>query len=106
MISKEIFIKTMESLEDLNQRMEAADKAMQALCEDFGSFYICDAFNITINLLSEIFNDKENDWLGYFIWERDWLHKFKLGDIVIGDYSVVINNWGDVYDFLISEMRD
>lgn len=106
MISKEIFIKTMESLEDLNKRMEAADKAMQALCEDFGSFYICDAFNITINLLSEIFNDKENDWLGYFIWERDWLHKFKLGDIVIGDYSVVINNWGDVYDFLISEMRD
>lgn len=106
MISKEIFIKIMESLEDLNKRMEAADKAMQALCEDFGSFYICDAFNITINLLSEIFNDKENDWLGYFIWERDWLHKFKLGDIVIGDYSVVINNWGDVYDFLISEMRD
>lgn len=106
MISKEIFIKTMESLEDLNKRMEAADKAMQALCEDFGSFYICDAFNITINLLSEIFNDKENDWLGYFIWERDWLHKFKLGDIVIGDYSVVINNWGDVYGFLISEMRD
>lgn len=106
MISKEIFIKIMESLEDLNKRMEAADKAMQALCEDFGSFYICDAFNITINLLSEIFNDKENDWLGYFIWERDWLHKFKLGDIVIGGYSVVINNWGDVYDFLISEMRD
>ena len=106
MISKETFIKIMESLEDLNKRMEAADKAMQALCEDFGSFYICDAFNITINLLSEIFNDKENDWLGYFIWERDWLHKFKLGDIVIGDYSVVINNWGDVYGFLISEMRD
>lgn len=106
MISKETFIKIMESLEDLNNRMEVADKAMQALCEDFGSFYICDAFNITINLLSEIFNDKENDWLGYFIWERDWLHKFKLGDIVIGGYSVVINNWGDVYDFLISEMRD
>ena len=37
--------------------------------------------------------NKENDWLGYFIWERDWLHKFELGDIVIGGYSVVINNW-------------
>ena len=106
MISKETFIKTMESLENLNKRMEAADNAMHDLCEDFGSFYICDAFNITINLLSEIFNDKENDWLGYFIWERDWLHKFELGDIVIGGYSLVINDWGDVYDFLISEMRD
>ena len=106
MISKEVFIKTIERLENLNKRMEAADKAMHDLCEDFVSFYICDAVNITTNLLSEIFNDKENDWLGYFIWERDWLHKFELGDIVIGGYSVVINNWGDVYDFLISEMRD
>lgn len=106
MISKETFIKTIERLENLNDRMEAADKAMQALCEDFGSFYICDAFNITTNLLSEIFNDKENDWLSYFIWERDWLHKFELGDIEIGGYCVKIENWGDVYDFLISEMRD
>lgn len=106
MISKETFIKTIERLEDLSNRMDVADRAMRDLCEDFGSFYICDAFNITTDVLREIFNDKENDWLGYFIWERDWLHKFELGDIVIGGYSVVINNWGDVYDFLISEMRN
>lgn len=106
MISKEIFIKTMERLESLNKRMKAADNAMHDLCGDFGSFYICDAFNITTNLLSEIFNDKENDWLGYFIWERDWLHKFELGDIEIGGYSVVIKNWGDVYDFLIANMKE
>lgn len=106
MISKEIFIKTMERLENLSNRMDMADKAMRDLCGDFGSLYIDDAFNITTNLLSEIFNDKENDWLGYFIWERDWLHKFELGDIVIGGYFVKIENWGDVYDFLIGEMRD
>lgn len=106
MISKETFIKTIERLEDLSNRMDVADRAMRGLCEDFGSFYICDAFNITTDVLREIFNDKENDWLGYFIWERDWLHKFELGDIEIGDYCVKIENWGDVYDFLISEMRD
>ena len=106
MISKEAFIKTIERLEDLSNRMDVADRAMRGLCEDFGSFYICDAFNITTDVLSEIFNDKENDWLGYFIWERDWLHKFELGDIVIGGYSVKIENWGDVYDFLVGEMRE
>lgn len=106
MISKEAFIKTIERLEDLSNRMDVADRAMRGLCEDFGSFYICDAFNITTDVLREIFNDKENDWLGYFIWERDWLHKFELGDIEIGGYCVKIENWGDVYDFLISEMRD
>lgn len=106
MISKETFIKTIERLEDLSNRMDVADRAMRGLCEDFGSFYICDAFNITTDVLSEIFNDKENDWLGYFIWERDWLHKFKPGDIEIGGYSVVINNWGDVYDFLVANMEN
>ena len=106
MISKETFIKTMERLENLNKRMEAADNAMHDLCEDFGSFYICDAFNITTNLLSEIFNDKENDWLGYFIWESDWLHNFELGDITINDEPVEINNWEDVYDFLVSCMEE
>ena len=106
MISKKTFIKTIERLEDLSNRMDVADRAMRGLCGDFGSFYICDAFNITTDVLSEIFNDKENDWLGYFIWERDWLHKFELGDIEIGGSCVKIENWGDVYDFLISEMRD
>ena len=105
MISKETFIKTIERLEDLSNRMDVADRAMRGLCEDFGSFYICDAFNITTDVLSEIFNDKENAWLGYFIWERDWLHKFELGDIVIGGYSVKIENWGDVYDFLVANME-
>lgn len=105
MISKETFIKTIERLEDLSNRMDVADRAMRGLCEDFGSFYICDAFNITTDVLSEIFNDKENDWLGYFIWEHDWLHKFELGDIVIGGYSVKIENWGDVYDFLVANME-
>ena len=48
MISKETFIKTIERLEDLSNRMDVADRAMRGLCEDFGSFYICDAFNARI----------------------------------------------------------
>ena len=32
MISKEVFIKTMERLEDLNRRMNAADDVMRKLC--------------------------------------------------------------------------
>lgn len=106
MISKEVFIKTIERLESLNKRMEVVDSAMHDLCEDFGSFYVCDAFNITTDLLSEIFNDKENDWLSYFIWERDWLHEFELGDIEIDGHPIMIKNWGDVYDFLITNMKE
>ena len=106
MISKEVFVNTMERLENLNERMDAADAVMRKLCGDFGSFYIEDAFSITTNLLQAIFNDKENDWLGYFIWERDWLHNFKSGDITVYDESIEINGWEDAYDFLVKEMEE
>ena len=106
MISKENFVETMEQLEALDEKMDAVDSAFKELNGDFCGFYITDVFDITIGLLEEMFDDKENGWLAYFVWERDWLHNFKLGDIVIGGYSVKIENWGDVYDFLIGEMRD
>lgn len=106
MISKETFIKTMERLESLDNKMSKVDDAMREIDSDFCGFYITEPFDIVINLLEEMFNDTKTNWISYFVFERDWLHKFELGDIVIGGYSVVINNWGDVYDFLISEMRD
>ena len=106
MISKETFIKTMERLESLDNKMSKVDDAMREIDSDFCGFYITEPFDIVINLLEEMFNDTKTNWISYFVFERDWLHKFELGDIEIGGYSVVIKNWGDVYDFLISEMRD
>lgn len=104
MISKEVFVKTMERLENLNERMDKVDSAMKELNRDFCGFYITDIFDITIGLLEEVFNDKESGWLSYFVYERDWLHNFKLGDITVYDKPIEINNWEDVYDFLVKEM--
>ena len=47
----------------------------------------------------------EAGWLSYFIYERDWLLDFKLGDIMINDEKIKIENWGDVYDFLMANME-
>lgn len=106
MISKETFIKTMERLESLDNKMSKVDDAMREIDSDFCGFYITDVFNITINLLEEVFNDVDTNWLSYFVWERDWLHNFKLGDVTINDEPVEINNWEDVYDFLVSCMEE
>ena len=106
MISKEVFVETIEQLEDLDNRMDAVDSAMKDLNPDFCGFYVTDVFDVTINLLEEVFNDKENGWLAYFIYERDLLHNFKLGDVTINDEPVEINNWENVYDFLISCMEE
>lgn len=105
MISKEIFIQTIERLKTLDEKMSKVDDAMKELDSDFCGFYITDIFNITIRLLEEIFHDTENNWLCYFIWERNWLQDFTLGDITVNNEPVKINNWEDVYDFLINNMR-
>lgn len=106
MITKEMFVNTMSKLEELDTKMSAVDDAMRSLCGDFGSFYVADIFYITIDLLQEIFRDQENNNLRYFVWERDWLHNFKLGDIMVDDKPVKIDNWGNVYDFLVDCMEE
>lgn len=105
MISKEVFVQTIERLKILDKKMSKVDDAMKEIDSDFCGFYITDVFNITIGLLEEIFHDTESNWLGYFIWERNWLQDLTLGDITINNEPVAINSWEDVYDFLINNMR-
>ena len=81
------------------------DSALKDLCEDFCGFYITDIFDIVINLLEEVFHDQE-EWIGYFVFEEDWLHGFKIGDVIVNNVPVIIDNWGDVYDFLIVNMEE
>lgn len=102
MISKETFVNTMERLQNLDKKMDAVDKAFKALDSDFCSFYITSIFDTTFDLLKEAMNDKD-DWIGYFIYERDWLRDFKLGDVEVNGEPVKIYSWGDVYDFIVKE---
>ena len=106
MISKECFVETIEKLEALDKKMDAVDAAMKELNSDFCGFYVTDIFDITINLLEEIFDDYENGWLSYFIFERNWLHDFELGNITINDEPIEINGWEEVYDFIVSCMEE
>lgn len=102
MISKETFVSTMERLQNLDKKMDAVDKAFKALDSDFCSFYITSIFDTTFDLLKEAMNDKD-DWIGYFVYERDWLMDFKLGDVEVNGEPVKIYSWGDVYDFIVKE---
>lgn len=100
MISKETFVKTINKLRDLDKKMSAVDDAMKSLNADFCGLYITQPFDMVINLLTEWLDDTEG-WLSYFVYERDWLESYHFGDIKIGDMPVMINNWSDVYDFII-----
>lgn len=105
MISKETFVEVMNKLETLDKKMNDVDVAMKALSPDFCGFYIPQAFCIVLDILNNIFNDK-SDWLSYFVFELDWLHDWKSGDVLVNDKSVDLSTWDKAYDFLINNMNE
>lgn len=105
MISKKTFVNIIDRLERFEDKVSAVDDALRSLSPDFGGIYLPQPTAIVVDLLSEMFKDEEG-WLSYFIYERDWLLDFKLGDIMINDEKIKIENWKDVYDFLIKNMEE
>ena len=105
MITKELFISTMKQLEAFDEKLNKIDQAFKKLNSDFCSFYFFEPFDITIELLSEYFNDKDG-WLNYFVWEQGWLKDIELGDVTIDGVAVDLSDWGKVYDFLMENKNN
>lgn len=105
MISKDTFVKIMTRLEDLDKKMDNVDTALKALSSDFCGFYLPEVYDISIELLKHIFKDKE-DWIGYFVFELNWLHDHTLGSVSVDGNDIDLSDWDKVYDFLIKNMED
>lgn len=98
MISKNTFVNVMTRLEELDKKMDKADNALRELSPDFGGLYIPEIMDIVVDLLEEMFRDKENAWLSYLIFDCDWLRNHTY------DEPIDLSTWDEVYDFLISKM--
>ena len=106
MISKGRFVSTMERLQEVERKMDKVDEALYDLSPDFGGFHIPDVLEITLDVLVDIFNDK-NDWIDYFINELDFLKDYKMGCVRDGnDVPIDLSTWDKVYDFLIENMEE
>ena len=105
MISKDLFIETMLKLKSFDKKMDNVDSAIKELCPEFGGFYIPEVFDLVMHIFAEIFNDKD-DWLGYFVYENDFLNDLGPEDVIVDDRPVELKNWGDVYEFLINNMEE
>ncbi|MGN5457064.1 MAG: hypothetical protein ACI4XN_13795 [Candidatus Kurthia intestinigallinarum] len=108
MITKETFVKTMERLEALDKKMDAIDEVMRQLSPDFCGFYIPEVFDITIDVLEDAMGDYE-EWIGYCIYELNWLKDFKLGYVTImrdgNEEDIDLSTWDKVYDFIVLENK-
>lgn len=106
MISRKAFVKVMEAIVK-NDDMETA---INNVFRDYNNDSVIMNSSLEdaiINVIEEQFDDLDSDWLGYLCYERNYLRDYKLGDIEFADgSSPELNDWNDVYDFLVQCMND
>lgn len=107
MISKDTFVNVMMRLEELDKKMDNVDNALRELSPDFGGLYVPEIMDIVVDLLEEMFKDKEDAWLSYLTFDLNWLHDHTLGKITDENYDPIdLSTWDKVYDFLIKNMEE
>lgn len=82
------------------------DQASDILNSDFlyenlsGASYVLD-------ILSDIFHDGENDYIGYFCFELDWGKNYEPGDVVTKDGEIIpLGTLEDLYALLVKNLKD
>ena len=105
MISKETFVDVMNRLEVLDEKMDNVDVALKELSSDFNGLYIPQVFDIVLDILSDVFEDK-NNWISYFVFDLDLLHSYDHDSVTVGDEPIDLSTWDKVYDFLIGNMNN
>ena len=106
MISKELFIKTMNRLESLDDKMSDVDAALRALSPNFGGFYIPDTIEIVMDILKEELGSKY-DFLEYCVCAQDFLHTMKPTDVIDENGNQTdLTSWAKVYDLLTDSIEE
>ncbi|MDD4624709.1 MAG: hypothetical protein PHX40_05010 [Bacilli bacterium] len=104
MISKENFIKYMNELHELCKVEDELNNVLRKIGADnilwFGKHQ-----GLIVDILQDAFNDKENDWIGYAIYELDWFKKYKDGTITFDGKIVPLRDAGDLYDLLVDNIE-
>lgn len=103
-MNRVLFKRYMEELQEMEENMEALNKAFGRLDSDFCGFYISTTIILPIEILEDALNDDAR-WLSYFVHQKDWLRGYNKTDIKIGGKNVEIKDWGNVYDFITGPGR-
>ena len=97
MISKENFIKYINKIQSLKKIEESINSAGKEL--EF-SISFSEHESLVLNILQEVFKDKENDWIGYFIYDLEFGKKWHKGSITVNGKDVPMRNAEELYKIL------
>ncbi|MEI6296217.1 MAG: hypothetical protein WCO84_01045 [bacterium] len=97
MISKEVFVKTIEQLKRFNQIESNIQEASKEL--DFFSFAFPEYEDLVINILTEVCDDK-SEWIEYWAFELDYGKEYYKGTVTENDKPVDISTPEKLYELV------
>lgn len=104
MISRENFIKYMNELQELCKAEDELNNVLRKIGADNVLWF--DKYQgLIVDILHDAFDDKENGWISYAIYELDWFKKYKDGKITFDDKNVPLRDAGDLYDLLAENIE-
>lgn len=102
MISKENFIKYINKIKEFRDVEDVLNSAGEIL-----NFTISFASHeqLIVDILEDVFEDKQNTWLTYFLYDLDFGNKWHEMCISMDGVDVPMRDAGELYDVLIDNLR-
>lgn len=105
MISKDLFIKTINELKDLSCIYDDINDIGRKL-SSFG-IYCYEYEDLIFKILQEVFKDKKNDWLGYYIYDLNFGKNWVEGKVTDKDGTdIPLETAENLYDILIKNFKE
>ena len=100
-LSESEFVTTMTSLQNFWDFENELNELIYSRCND-GYVFLPENISTTVKVLEKMFNDEENNWIDYFIWDLCFGRKWHPGMITNADGSdCKLNTPQDLYKLLM-----
>ena len=105
-LSKKDFCRTLNDLRHNDEFLNSINDVFQKFGKDYA---VCSTGleDTVVDLLEIIFQDKENQWIAYWIWEENFGETYKEGDVTENDGTIIpLRTAEELYDFLVKNMKE
>lgn len=112
MISKKEFVDIINRLKEVNDFVDNtndnARKLHDVIVSDFfnASSLMISHETIVVQLLKNIFNLQDDDTLTWWLYEKDYGRKFKIGDFTIDEVNIDLTTTEKLYDYLVEVWKN
>ena len=103
MLSKELFIETIDFIRERNDKEHEIQKLFREEFTDAIFWLYCKYEHQLIKVLTEIMHDQENEWISYYCYEKDYGRDDKLEVFDKDKNQIPLKTAEDLYNLLVSE---